>query len=500
MSVAPTLIASRYRVLRELGRGGMGVVYLVEHTGTGDHLALKLILSHADASPEVIERFKREARAPAKIKSEHVVRVTDADVAPELGGAPFLVMELLDGQDLEKRLAARGRFSPAEVIGILRQAAIALDKAHAIGITHRDLKPENLFLHKRENGEETLKVVDFGISKLGGESANDISNAGLTKSGAMMGTPLYMSPEQARGRVNEIGPATDVWAIGLIAYRLLTGRIYWTAATLAELMLQILAEPMPPPSTLAALPQRFDAWFARSTDRRPEGRFRSVGEQVTELALALGLGASPSAESEYAETLAMAPAAPPGTYQAPMAGLGIGTTAPTLARSAATPAPTVSASRGKRLGAVVGGALVVGATIGVVAWRSTSESTSQGTPAAAQSPESEPGAKKTRAVASSGESREPSVPSVPGVLSGGAPTASSPSSAAPPAPTRGGAATTRPKPIVAASGAGPSPGAPPSSTVAPPTTATPPATTELKPSPPPSPVDTRPKKYDPSAP
>ena len=289
MSPPTTLIASRYRILRELGRGGMGVVYLVEHVHTGDHLALKLLLTQTHATPEIIERFKREARAPARIKSEHVVRVTDADVAPELGGAPFLVMELLDGEDLEKLVQRDGALPPATVVRMLSQASIALEKAHAIGITHRDLKPENIYLHRRENGETIIKLLDFGISKLTGDG-NEIAQAGLTKTGAMMGTPLYMSPEQALGRTT-LGPPTDLWALGLIAYRLLTGDVYWKADTLAHLMVRIISEPMPPPTQIApvVLPAAFDAWFARSCARDPAERWPGARAQVEALAWALGV-------------------------------------------------------------------------------------------------------------------------------------------------------------------------------------------------------------------
>jgi serine/threonine-protein kinase len=286
------LIASRYRVLRELGRGGMGVVYIVEHVHTGDHVALKVLLDDAAKNPQAVERFKREARASARIKSEHIVKVIDADVAPELGGAPFLVMELLNGVDLQKQLEQRGRFPPDEALHYLGQVARALDKSHQMGIIHRDLKPENIFLHHKEDGTIILKILDFGISKLVGADANDIAGAGITKTGAIMGTPLYMSPEQARGRTSEIGPATDVWAMGLISMQLLTGEIYWQANTIAELMSQILGEPFYPPSTRwTSFGPAVDAWFMRSCARDPKARFASVGEQITALAAALGGGA-----------------------------------------------------------------------------------------------------------------------------------------------------------------------------------------------------------------
>ena len=281
-------IASRYRVLRELGRGGMGVVYVVEHLHTGERLALKLLHGTAAANPEVIARFKREARAAAQIKSEHVVRVTDADVAPELGGAPFFVMELLEGCDLEKALEKRDRLHPDAVIAILSQVARALDRAHAIGIVHRDLKPENIFLHRREGGAPIAKVLDFGISKFGSREAGNGNGVGTTADGTLMGTPAYMAPEQARGAVEAMGPATDIWAIGLIALRLLTAETYWTADSHGELMVQILVTPMPAPTERWPwLGRAFDVWFARSCNRDPAARWSSVSEQVEALTAAL---------------------------------------------------------------------------------------------------------------------------------------------------------------------------------------------------------------------
>ena len=148
-------------------------------------------------------------------------------------------MELLEGTNLEDDIEKNGALTPDETIAILYELAVALDKAHAIGIVHRDLKPENVFLHERDQGR-VVKLLDFGISKLAGEGGGDIATAGLTKTGMMMGT-LYMSPEQARG--GNVGPGTDIWAVGLIAYRMLTGRVYWEAETIAVLMSQIIARP-----------------------------------------------------------------------------------------------------------------------------------------------------------------------------------------------------------------------------------------------------------------
>jgi serine/threonine-protein kinase len=281
-------IASRYRILRELGRGGMGVVYVAEHLHTGEHLALKVLNRSGAAEPEVIARFKREARVGAQIKSEHVVRVTDADVAPELDGAPFLVMELLDGSDLEKLVEKCGPLRSDVVLSILGQVGRALDKAHQLGIVHRDLKPENIFLHRREDDTVIAKVLDFGISKFLQPETIDQSSLGATRDGALMGTPYYMSPEQARGEVRAIGPATDVWAVGLVALRLLTGESYWTAKSNAELMVQLLVGPMANPSERwPFLGKKFDAWFARSCDRDASKRWSTIAEQVERLSASL---------------------------------------------------------------------------------------------------------------------------------------------------------------------------------------------------------------------
>jgi serine/threonine-protein kinase len=276
----PPLIGGRYRPVRLIGKGGMGAVYEVEHLHTGQRLALKVLTPQPGAS---VERFKREARAASRIKSDHIVQVTDADVAPELAGAPFLVMELLDGSDLE---GATGKHpaAPEDVIEWLRQVARGLAKAHDAGIVHRDLKPENLFLTRREDGSPLVKILDFGIAKIVSEGS------ALTQSGGILGTPAYMAPEQTDSRGPPVTVRADLYAIGLIAFKLLTGRMYWRDTSLAQLIAQILAEPMPPASERgASLGAPFDEWFRRACDRDPEKRFASAVEQVDALAVALGL-------------------------------------------------------------------------------------------------------------------------------------------------------------------------------------------------------------------
>lgn len=280
------VISGRYRVEKIIGRGGMGAVYAVRHANTGELCALKMLLPALAANPAAVERFRTEARAPVAIGSDHVVRVIDADVAPELGDAPYIVMELLKGKDLGSELKSRGALPAGEVVVFMKQVARVLDKAHGLGIVHRDLKPANLIVTQREDGTPLVKILDFGIAKL-----LDQSGVGeLTQDGAIFGTPWYMSPEQARGQASKVGPSADLWALGLIVYRLLTGKNYWSAEGMAALVGQILYEPMVPPSQMSPhLGPRFDAWFAKACCREVEGRFPNAMEQIQQLAMALGV-------------------------------------------------------------------------------------------------------------------------------------------------------------------------------------------------------------------
>ncbi len=262
----------------------MGVVYEVEHVHTGQHLALKVLTLQPGAS---IERFKREARATTSIQSEHIVRITDADVAPELAGAPFLVMELLEGEDLERASGSRPT-APADAINWLRQIARALVKAHAVGIVHRDLKPENLFLTWREDGSALVKILDFGIAKMAADATV------LTQSDSFLGTPGFMAPEQTDSRGPPVTHRADLYALGLITFRLLTGRSYWKSGSLAQLLAQILVDPMPLASERGStLGPAFDAWFVRACHRNASERFAAADEQVDALAVALGLPEAP---------------------------------------------------------------------------------------------------------------------------------------------------------------------------------------------------------------
>jgi eukaryotic-like serine/threonine-protein kinase len=209
----------RYRVVRCIKAGGMGAVYEAVHLETRRRRALKVMLPSMVASAEMRERFKLEATVAADVESDHIVETFDAGVDQETG-APFLVTELLRGEDLAALLLRRGRLPPDETVTLLGQAAKALDKTHAAGIVHRDLKPDNLFVVRRDDDPPRLKILDFGIAKV-------VAHAAQTDAASRtVGTPVYMALEQIKG--TRLGPATDLYALGHIAYQLLVGEAYWS--------------------------------------------------------------------------------------------------------------------------------------------------------------------------------------------------------------------------------------------------------------------------------
>jgi len=268
------ILAGRYRLLHQLGKGGMGSVWTAEHLALHSLVAVKLLDDQIARNPDAVERFRREAQAAATLRSAHVVQVLDYGVD---GTTPFLVMEQLKGEDLAARLQRNGRLEPGMLLDIMHQVARAVGRAHEAGIVHRDLKPENVFLVD-EGDHELVKVLDFGIAK----SVAPGFAPSATRTGVTMGTPYYMSPEQAEGK-REVDHRTDLWALGVIASECLTGVRPFDGQTFGELLLNICARPAPVPSTLAVVPRYFDAWFAKATDREPGRRFQSVHELVSSL-------------------------------------------------------------------------------------------------------------------------------------------------------------------------------------------------------------------------
>ena len=280
------VVAGRYRRDRLLGRGGMGEVYAALDLRTDRRVAVKLMHGHRLDSADARARFEREARVGARIDSPHLVDVLDAGVDGD-SGTPFLVMELLDGEDLEQRLARLGPRPAAEVVAHLGQVALALARMRAERVVHRDLKPSNLFLHERRGEPSRIKVLDLGIAK-------ELTDTGGLSTG-IAGTPVYMAPEQISG--SAVSAATDLYALGLIAFTLLVGSPYWAKANDEEpiaLAVKMKDGPRLPASTRArglgaALPESFDAWFERATARRPERRFASAIAAVRALAEALAV-------------------------------------------------------------------------------------------------------------------------------------------------------------------------------------------------------------------
>ena len=291
------VIDGRYRVVERLGRGGMGAVFRVQHIHSHEHFALKVLHPQVAADKMMVERFVREARAAAALRSKHVVKVVDAQRDFILDGRPmpYLVMELLTGSNLEGILERRGPLPSAEVAWMLKQIGKALDQAHERGIVHRDLKPENIFIALDEDAEAVTKICDFGIAKLIGESAIGLMATGsLDTSPSSLGTPMYMSPEQLRDS-SSVDARTDQWALALIVFRSLRGREYFgDAKSSGQLMARILVEPIVAPSAKGLdLGAAFDAWFLRSCAREPEGRWPNVGAQVKACLDALDIEATP---------------------------------------------------------------------------------------------------------------------------------------------------------------------------------------------------------------
>jgi serine/threonine-protein kinase len=271
----PAVIAGRYRIESKLGQGGMGSVWRAEHMTLRSPVAIKLIDPSLAASEDAVARFLREAQAAASLRSPHVVQILDHGVDQ---GVPYIAMELLEGESLADRLARKGKLSPAEMSRIMTQVARAMSRAHERGIVHRDLKPDNVFL-VRNDDEEIAKVLDFGIAKAT-SNAFDVTTG--TRTGAMLGTPYYMSPEQVEGS-KSIDHRTDLWALAVIGFECLTGVRPFESETLGALLLQICAKPITVPSQHAEVPAGFDAWFARATQRTPSERFQSAREMVDAL-------------------------------------------------------------------------------------------------------------------------------------------------------------------------------------------------------------------------
>jgi serine/threonine-protein kinase len=266
---AGDVIAERFRLERELGRGGMGSVWRAHHLSLDVPCAVKFVLDQAALAGDARSRFQREARAAARLRSRNVVQILDHGVWRE---RPYIAMELLDGESLAHRLERRRRLTAQETLAVLGGAARALAASAHLGIVHRDLKPENVFI-ALEGREEYAKVLDFGIAKVQQEKLAHVDHR--TQTGALLGTPHYMSPEQVDGTL-PVDHRSDLWSLSVIAYECLTGRLPFDSEALGNLFMKIMSGPVPVPSHVAPdLPTAFDAWWLRAASRDPERRFQS---------------------------------------------------------------------------------------------------------------------------------------------------------------------------------------------------------------------------------
>ena len=279
------VLAGKYRVDRVLGVGGMGVVVAAHHLQLDERVALKFLLEDTAARADLVARFVREARASAKIRNDHVARVTDVGLFDS--GVPYMVMEYLEGSDLETLIEQGPALSVAEAVDLVLQACEAIAEAHSLGIIHRDIKPANLFVIRQSDGAPFVKVLDFGISKV---IAADGEETSLTGSG-LLGSPLYMSPEQLR-HSQSVDARADIWAVGVVLYELLAKRPPFEAKSFPELTAKITSGPHPPitsirPDISAVLAAVID----RTLAKRPEDRFASIAELARAL-LPFGLAES----------------------------------------------------------------------------------------------------------------------------------------------------------------------------------------------------------------
>jgi serine/threonine-protein kinase len=281
------MVTPSVKLVRQLGEGGMGAVWVADHLALHTQVVVKFIASGLKGSKEAQERFSREAAAASQVKSPHVVQTFDHGITDD--GIPYIVMELLEGRDLGEYLDRDAKVAPDLVVEILGQLARALDRAHERGIIHRDIKPGNIYLcDSGRSGEVFVKLLDFGIAK--GVELSGILNRvdSGTKTGSMIGSPFYMSPEQILGS-KDLDHRSDLWSVGVVAYEMLTGRKPFDAETMGGLAIRIHSEPLPLATTANPdLPIAVDAWFARACARDVKARFASAKEMTEELARALG--------------------------------------------------------------------------------------------------------------------------------------------------------------------------------------------------------------------
>jgi len=381
------VLAGKYRVEALIGQGGMGVVVAATHLQLGQRVAIKFLIGDAMHDGILVERFLREGRTMVQLRSEHVTRVSDVGTLET--GAPYLVMELLEGQDLSQLVEARGRLAASEAVDYVLQAAEAVAEAHSLQIVHRDLKPSNLFLTRRRDGSSLIKVLDFGISK-----SHDTSGSKLTMTTQIMGSPAYMSPEQVQSATG-VDHRSDVWSLGVILYELLAGIVPFNATTVPGMFASIVAHAHVPlttrcPDVDPGLALALDGALAKDVNQR----FQSLADFAHAL-----LPYAPSGSRGTVDRISRLLGAPelprslPPTAQLPAAARTATSSTTTSSQVLTSIPPMKPMKKGWQLPMIaLAVALVVG--LGVTLWVSSSR---EGPSLAAQSEGIAPAASQTPA-------------------------------------------------------------------------------------------------------
>ncbi|MCC7543019.1 MAG: protein kinase [Deltaproteobacteria bacterium] len=312
--LAPGSRIDRYVIDKMLGAGGMGTVYRAHHAHMGNPVALKVLRPGTASDPQALDRFLREAKASALSGSPHIVRVLDFGFVDGEGGTAFLVMELLEGRELWDMMRGTGPLPVERAVGITLQILEGVGAAHAAGIVHRDLKPQNVFLTKQPDGTELAKLLDFGISKI----IEGASVEHLTRTGVLLGTPMYMAPEQFLGS-REIDKRADLYSVCVILYEMLSRALPHEADTLSELVVAVTSAPPTPLSEfLPTAPKQLIDIVHRGLDRDPNRRWQSAQELAAALrAVPLSPGASATAAAPHASTTGPTTGPVPGQGAAP---------------------------------------------------------------------------------------------------------------------------------------------------------------------------------------